>query len=158
MGQNDVERYNLLPPREFYSAMPAFICISLVIQQTNYKRLVAVVYFRERLSSTTSAWSPWIFSNELHPFYLVWKWVPWQSGKVVQVFFLNAFNFRNTQTVFTNAVILEILFSFASLSRIENISIISRRDKKHNKLWREPPAMIKNNKARGKAEKAKYQY
>ena len=35
-----------------------------------------------------------------------------------------------------------ILFSFAPLSRIENISIISRRDKKHNKLWREPPAMI----------------
>ena len=50
------------------------------------------------------------------------------------------------------------LFSFASLSRIENISIISRRDKKHNKFWGEPPAMIKNNKARGKAEKAKYQY
>ena len=50
------------------------------------------------------------------------------------------------------------LFSFASLSRIENISIVSRRDKKHNKLWREPPAVIKNNKARGKAEKAKYQY
>ena len=35
-----------------------------------------------------------------------------------------------------------VLFSFASLSRIENISITSRRDKKHNKLWREPPAMI----------------
>jgi len=55
MGQNDVERYNLLSPREFYSAMPAFFCISLVIQETNYKRLVVVVYFRERvfLSSTT---------------------------------------------------------------------------------------------------------
>ena len=36
-----------------------------------------------------------------------------------------------------------ILFSFASLTRIENISIISTRDKKQNKLWREPPAMIK---------------
>ena len=57
----------------------------------------------------------------------------------------------------TNSL-LTILFSFASLSRIENISIISRRDKKHNRLWREPPAMINNNKARGKAEKAKYQY
>ena len=65
MGQNDVERYNLLPPREFYSAMPVFFCISLVIQETNYKRLVVVVYFRERvfLSSTTSAWSPWIFMS-----------------------------------------------------------------------------------------------
>ena len=35
-----------------------------------------------------------------------------------------------------------LLFSLASLSRIESISIISRRDKKHNKLWSEPPAMI----------------
>ena len=35
-----------------------------------------------------------------------------------------------------------ILFSFTSLSRIENISIMSRRDQKHNKLQREPPAMI----------------
>lgn len=65
MGQNDVARYNLLPPCKFYSAMPAFFCISLVIQKTSYKRLVVMVYFHERvfLSSTTSAWSPWIFMS-----------------------------------------------------------------------------------------------
>ena len=40
--------------------------------QLQIKRLVVVVYFRERvfLRSTTSAWSPWIFNYELHPFYL----------------------------------------------------------------------------------------
>ena len=119
MGQNDVKRYNLLPPLEFYSAMPAFFCISLVIQETNYKQLVVVVYFRERifLSSTTSAWSPWIFmSSTLFTLWVLrrldkitfWrKWALWQSGKVVQVFFQNAFNFRNTQTVFTNAAFLK---------------------------------------------------
>ena len=65
MGQNDIERYNLLPPREFYSAMPVFFCISLVILETDYKQSVVLVYFRERvfLSSTTSAWSPWIFMS-----------------------------------------------------------------------------------------------
>ena len=43
---------------------------------------------------------------------------------------------------FVRSFIYLLLFSFASLRRIENISIISRRDKKHNKLRREPPAMI----------------
>ena len=35
-----------------------------------------------------------------------------------------------------------VLFYFASLIRIENISIISKGDKQYKKQWREPPAII----------------